>query len=177
MSSATNRIKSVRTSVLDLAYEEHGPAGGDAVVLLYYHAIWPTSRAGPRLGRQFDDTTYGQTAISFDNPPRPHCLPRWTCRAEGTQETDPARSALGGHNRAGGSRRKRWRTIPPSSAPSPFPRQIGWHRVASPAKPGSPGCDDERQRRNAVTDHSWSDHRIALESLVIKSLDTLPGHP
>jgi pimeloyl-ACP methyl ester carboxylesterase len=28
-----------------------------------------------------------------------------------------------------------------------------------------------------VTDHSWSDHRIALESLVINWLGTLPGHP
>ena len=26
-----------------------------------------------------------------------------------------------------------------------------------------------------VTDHSWSDHRIALESLVINWLETLPG--
>ncbi len=28
-----------------------------------------------------------------------------------------------------------------------------------------------------VTDHSWSDHRIALESLVINWLQTLPAHP
>jgi acetyl esterase/lipase len=28
-----------------------------------------------------------------------------------------------------------------------------------------------------VTDHSWSDHRIALESLVIDWLQTLPAHP
>jgi pimeloyl-ACP methyl ester carboxylesterase len=28
-----------------------------------------------------------------------------------------------------------------------------------------------------VTDHSWSDHRIALESLVINWLQTLPNHP
>ena len=28
-----------------------------------------------------------------------------------------------------------------------------------------------------VTDHSWSDHRIALESLVINWLETLPAHP
>jgi len=35
MSSAANQIKSVRTAELDLAYEEHGPAGGDVVVLLH----------------------------------------------------------------------------------------------------------------------------------------------
>jgi len=35
MSSAAIRIKSVRTAVLDLAYEEHGPLGGDVVVLLH----------------------------------------------------------------------------------------------------------------------------------------------
>ena len=35
MSSAANQIKSVRTFVLDLAYEEHGPTDGDAVVLLH----------------------------------------------------------------------------------------------------------------------------------------------
>jgi uncharacterized protein len=28
-----------------------------------------------------------------------------------------------------------------------------------------------------VTDHSWSDHRIALESLVINWLGSLPGPP
>jgi acetyl esterase/lipase len=28
-----------------------------------------------------------------------------------------------------------------------------------------------------VTDHSWSDHRIALESMVIDWLQSLPGHP
>ena len=31
--------------------------------------------------------------------------------------------------------------------------------------------------RYVVTDHSWSDHRIALESLVINWLGTLPGPP
>lgn len=35
MSSAAIQIKSVRTAVLDLAYEEHGPLGGDVVVLLH----------------------------------------------------------------------------------------------------------------------------------------------
>jgi len=29
--------------------------------------------------------------------------------------------------------------------------------------------------RYVVTDHSWSDHRIALESLVVNWLGTLPG--
>jgi len=31
--------------------------------------------------------------------------------------------------------------------------------------------------RYVVTDHSWSDHRIALESLVVHWLETLPGAP
>jgi pimeloyl-ACP methyl ester carboxylesterase len=35
MPSSAIQIKIVRTAVLDVAYEEHGPLGGDAVVLLH----------------------------------------------------------------------------------------------------------------------------------------------
>jgi len=52
MSSAAIQIKSVRTAVLDVAYEEHGPLGGDVVVLLHgfpydprcFDLIAPTSQ-------------------------------------------------------------------------------------------------------------------------------------
>jgi pimeloyl-ACP methyl ester carboxylesterase len=52
MPSAATQIRNVRTAVLDLAYEEHGPARGDVVVLLHGFPYDPRCYDGmaPSLG-------------------------------------------------------------------------------------------------------------------------------
>jgi uncharacterized protein len=64
-----------------------------------------------------------------------------------------------------------------ASGERPHPAFVFFHGLPGNEKNLDLAQAVRRAGWTVVTDHSWSDHRIALESLVINWLETLPGPP